>query len=422
MRILFAPHQVGINTSNSGLRHKAGLPFASVSSLRDVKAELDSVSPNSGNMIHAEAAAKTFACDRSLSCFGRWPRVVGRPQAHVQEMMKRIERDFDAVVLSFANIIQTFDSATEERMQSLLDSFENTAIYVEQLNIPVFALGIGLQNELPPERSAVAPKLLRLLQAINDKGAIFGVRGETTERWLHSIGLTKAKALGCPSMFAYPRNILAIRPPAGPDGVWAAAGRLQNRGKQGERVDLLKTIGDAFAADYVFQNDLFLLTHGHDDEAVYDDATGELNRAFILRLTRARAGFESPFRSHYFFRDPNRWRMFASMRRAYVGDRFHGGVAFMQAGKPAVILQSDARVRELTDILGIPTLPIADLTPDNVQRKVLDALSADRLAAFKTIYLKRLRAYVSACEHAGLSFVDRDLIQSLTAEPTQVAA
>jgi hypothetical protein len=133
-------------------------------------------------------------------------------------------------------------------------------------------------------------------------------------------------------------------------------------------------------------------------------------------------GYESPFRHHYFFRNTDAWRMYAHMRDAFVGDRFHGGVAFLQVGKPALILQADARVKELTGFLGIPTLALQELGSAQVREQVARALSPEAIGRFHETYRGRLRAFVQACEGAGLSFADRPAIDAALGASMAAAA
>jgi hypothetical protein len=411
MRMLFWPNRIGVWPTNNAAPGRTGVPVGATSTLKSVLDEATSFSRNVGNLVHVEAPAKTFAINRALSAVGALG--TGDTRHEAESDAANINRSFDGVCLSFANILQNYEDPMGERSDQLTRTWSKLSDRLIHLDIPVYVFGVGLQQDMPAEASAIQPELLRLLTTLNDRAALFGVRGEATMQWLHRLGLRKARALGCPSMFVYPANVLSVTPPAlRPDSMIGTAGRLVG-GRHLDRVRPLKLIGQTFRTDYAFQNDIWSLTRGHLDKAVFDDATGLLDRDFIRAMCRARLGFELPFGAYYLFRDTARWRMYAHMREAFVGDRFHGGVAFLQAARPALILQADARVRELTGYLGIPTLPVGDLAAGDVAAAVKDALSDDAIGKFHATFRKRLREYVQACEGAGLRFADRAQISKV---------
>ncbi|WP_392342680.1 polysaccharide pyruvyl transferase family protein (plasmid) [Phaeobacter sp. BS23] len=45
----------------------------------------------------------------------------------------------------------------------------------------------------------------------------------------------------------------------------------------------------------------------------------------------------------------------------YIGDRFHGGVAALQAGQPTIFLKHDNRVAELTEHFGLLSAEHAEI-------------------------------------------------------------
>lgn len=416
MRVLFWPSRISVLPSAAPLQTKVGMPLAVTSTMEGIIAEAHGVSRNPGNLVHVEAPSRTFSVNRTLSCFGNWTG--GRDEAKgLDAEAARVNAGFDAACFSFANVIRAFRDMDTEQQRTSMATLAHLAAIILRLEIPVYVFGVGLQDDLPVDRDVIPPELLSLLVAINEKARLFGVRGETTERWLHGIGLTRARALGCPSLFVYPRNVLAIRAPElTASSRIGVAGRLQPHRNGTERAIPLRTIGEAFQADYVFQNDLQSLLRGFQDRPIYDDATGLLDGDFMREITERRVGFRSPFRGHYFFRDTSRWRMFAHLHDAYVGDRFHGGVVFLQAARPALILQADARVRELTGFLGIPTLPVTDLVEGRVAERVAAALSPEAIGHFHETYRRRLRAYAEACEEAGLTFADRPAVAEALGE------
>jgi hypothetical protein len=414
MRMVFSPSRLGFNLANIDLPAKVSMPVSVTSSVRGIQAEIFAVSPNSGNMVHAEAPARMFAVDRTHSCFSVWYAAEDGGDASAASPAARFNRLFDGVCLSFANMIRDYSKYPAETVAKHDRNWRRLAAHIDQLEIPVYVFGIGLQDELPAEASSVPGGLLALFQALNRKCRLLAVRGPSTERWMRGVGIDKAIATGCPSLFVYPRNVMAVQAPElTRQSRLASAGRLQRAHGKHDRLKPIRAVAETFRTDYVFQNDFFALARlSPPDQPIFDDATGLVDPVFVREATQKLLGFASPFADHYFFRDTNRWRMFAHLRDAFVGDRFHGGVAFLQAGRPAVILQADARVRELTGFLGIPTMTLDQLDSATVLEAVSRALSPEAIGRFHETYRKRLADFVSICESAGLRFADESAIDA----------
>jgi hypothetical protein len=415
MRILFWPNRTGVGLARGGHGATSPAPLPVTSTLRGIEERLEAVSPNSGNMVHVEAPARMFAVDARQSGYSDWK--IGNKEGwerRAERFAHDVSRHYDAVCLSFANVIQAFDNAGG----SYPVTWRKVATIVRMLEVPVYVFGVGLQDELPAEASAVPEPLLDMLRALDERAAIFGVRAEATAAWLHRLGMRRAQALGCPSLYLYPRNVMAIRAPRlTRDSRIGTAGRLVASHKERARAQLLYAIGQAFQADYVFQNDIFALLRRVAEEPLFDDATGQVDPVVVSAVTERIFGAPSPFASHYFFRDTNRWRMFAHLRDAYFGDRFHGGVVFLQAGRPAAILQADARVRELTAFFDLPTLRLDEAVGGDLVAQVNRALSEDAIGRFQATYRRRLADFVAVCEAAGLGFADPGAIADALGRP-----
>lgn len=343
-------------------------------------------SRNVGNLVHLEAPQKLLRHKPAAPLRNSKPEL--------------IDRRSDGLVLSYANMIRPrgeSETGVEVRARDVG--------LLTGTQCPVFAFGIGIQDELAQSRDAIDPSLFTLLTTINRRAAIFGVRGEETEAWLHAVGLRKARALGCPSMFLYPRNIMAIRPPGSLNSPLrlATAGRLSGQ-EDDPRFAAIARIGEHFATSYVFQNDFFTSFHSVDRQAViYNEATGEVLADHVKRRAE-RSGVDLPFSDYWMFRSTEKWRGFASGKNAYFGDRFHGGVVFMQAAKPAIIIQADARVRELVAFYDLPSATIEEVLGNDPTDILHERLSDAALRRMRETYARRYRAFYDTVRDAGLAF------------------
>ncbi len=161
--------------------------------------ELSELVDNRGNMIHAEAPARILEFDRVRSCFISSRALILDDHWMPEQIAAEMDKRFDLVVFSAANTI---------RPNFAPGSF---AAVLRALRCDFVALGMGMQDALPASKDGMHQNLLDLLDVCNSKALLFGVRGLETERWLKAVGYGRARALGCPSLFVYPKTILRIR-------------------------------------------------------------------------------------------------------------------------------------------------------------------------------------------------------------------
>ncbi|WP_231023410.1 polysaccharide pyruvyl transferase family protein [Sphingomonas sp. IC-11] len=359
--------------------------------LAQIEESVRLTSRNMGNLVHLEAPQKLFR---------------HKPVAPDQRATDAAELDrrFDAIVLGYANMIRPREEKDNRDSRNIGARGRETAL-LAATRCEIVALGIGIQEALEPNPDVVDPSLFALLSTINRRASIFGVRGRETEAWLHAVGLTNARALGCPSLFVYPRNIMSIRSPATvvPSLRVATAGRL-TRQDDNRRLEAVVRIGQRFQTSYVFQNDFFSTLQAADpQEVIYNDATGEVSPEQVKRRG-VELGFNLPFNDYWMFRSTEKWRGFATGNEAFFGDRFHGGVVFMQVGKPAIIVQADARVRELTSFYDLPTATVDELLNNDPQDIMRERLSEAALRQMRETYAKRYRVFYDVVREAGLEF------------------
>ncbi|WP_262689755.1 polysaccharide pyruvyl transferase family protein [Kordiimonas aestuarii] len=402
-RILFHPANFGVAANNAKLVHKASLPLSAARSIADLKAEIAATTLNVGNIVHNEAVAKSFEVDRAKSCLSSIEHLYFTEcGGRTADFASCLTANFDAVVFSYANLIapplQGRADAQERHMARLCE-------VVEALPIPLYVFGMGMQEALT-DASPLVPSMRELLKLIDKKAEIFGVRGAETEAFLHGMGCVHAVALGCPSLYVYPENILKIAPlKARKKHKVLTAGYLGLRhltGYQAERVDFLRALASRYRVNYVFQNDIYSYHELGDLPGIYDDATGECDKAAIAAYMQAYGQEPIDFDGMWHFRDARSWRQFAAMHDFYFGDRFHGGVVALQASRPALFVYKDLRVRELTNHFAIPNVALAEVTPETMPELLRAAFSAERTERFREQYAARLGDYHFRCRDAGL--------------------
>jgi hypothetical protein len=367
-----------------------GMPRSAGTSLENLLERYEATD-NKGNMIHGEAPVRMFESDRTGSCYvsvQALDELGWSPERISEELSAR----FDLVVFSTANAIRpNLDPGC-------------TAQVLDGLSIDFIVLGMGLQNPLQQSTEMLHQRLVDLLEICNRKAKIFGVRGLETESWLKSVGFTQAQAIGCPSMYVYPNNILGLTPPD-PALISSAitGGYISARVPRASAIiELFK----GFDAHYVMQEEManWKIRELIDTAPnIYNDATGEVHKELVNSLLEEIHDEKMPFSSYRWFQDPNSWRAFASRFDFYLGDRLHGGVAALQAGVPAVMMAVDKRVIELVDFYKMPTVSLHEVETIPLREIVAERLSAARLDNFKEAYLERFRNFEAILKAADIS-------------------
>lgn len=393
LKIVFHRPGQNIGLPKSELPYQSGLMLSNASTIRDHLYTRNIVG-NLGNAIHRSAMMQMIGCDRSNSSqvdLIRMHEKCGSAKA----VADRVNDNFDGLFLTFANVIRP--GASEGILSDI----------IEHVDIPIYSVGMGLQNELPlGDPSVLHPKMRKLLSVLNEKAAIFGVRGQDTLNYLESIGIQKASALGCPSMFAYPNNVLSIKSPKSLAKI-IVAGRLAPAKSPKSRTHQLVRGLQNTNCSFVFQEELIHFHDIMDLPGVYDEATQSLDFNTINTFIEDRCGFISPFTKYFSFGETSAWRQACSYHDLYIGDRIHGGVAAMQVGVPALVLYNDFRVKELCEYHGIPHCLIDEFAEKGAQWAVRKYLNEDSLDRFHARYRKVLGKFERAMHNVGLPLHNR---------------
>lgn len=363
------------------------MPRSVATGISDLEANF-ALTGNKGNMAIGEAVGRIFDVDRRLSCYLDLPRLLALGW-DAERICTLIRQQFDIVVLSMTNALRPeFDLA-------------GVADVVAALDTDLVVLGLGMQRPLPPKLDVLPAGSQRFLETIKQKALLFGVRGHETVNWLHSVGVDNARVLGCPSLYLYPDNFLAIKPPT-----LSAASRAITAGYLHSRAPRSRILCSLFRdqrSHYVMQGELLMLAQNYaGDERLYDDATGKVDAVICRKLFHEFLGVSPPFEGYWYFQNMDAWRVFCAEGDYYLGDRLHGGIVAMQAGTPSIILWNDLRVREIAELCAIPSLDITSIKTERASELAASLLTAASLERFRDTYRQQLARFDDATAQCGL--------------------
>jgi hypothetical protein len=396
MRLAFWRQAQTNFTPAVGIPYQIGVPASCGSTLNEHLLN-SSLVGNLGNMVHRMAMIQMLDFDRTMSGQINLYKLIEYLDSP-KKAANILNENFNGIIMTFSNIIGRGKN-------------ENYVLVelIKELKIPIFALGIGLQEHLAQGDSSILDKaIIELMMVLDDKAALLGVRGHSTKSYLNSIGIKNAEAIGCPSMFAYPENILSITatPPYSNENKIITSGHLSiSQNKVSNRFIKLVKGFNGIEAAYVFQSNLQIFTELLNIDNIYNHATQTLNAKIINTYLKSKYNFDSNFYKYYSFNDTNSWRQAYTSYDAYAGDRIHGGVIMLQIGKPALIIYNDARVLELVSYHGIPSCSLDEFEKIGCYAALDKYYSKDNLAKFHERYLKVLKKFNRYIKKSGLKLL-----------------
>lgn len=339
---------------------------------------------NRGFIVVGEAIHQMFHHDRAKSAYVDIRRS-GNAAVSPEVIAADVNRRFDVLVLGMSYEIapETDCSYTVEVLKSI--------------EIPVVVLGLSVVDEAL-SLSSLHPSVVELLRYLDANASIFGVRAQRTQRWLATHGFENAEPLGCPSLhkqFHSSPRISYERQKNVPISIATGGYLLRDK----DRGRLLCEVFAGEAATYILQEDIYDIADGTHLESEQRSGSVEYDVEYIAGMAKEIHGIEAPFVKYHLFNDMPSWRECLARHALYIGDRFHGAVAAIQAGLPAVVICKDVRSLELCDFYDIPFLSLehaaqlrANAIIDGFIRPDVGARMRDTIAFRHEVLSDRLRS------------------------------
>lgn len=285
---------------------------------------------------------------------------------------ERLHEHFDLVVIPASNFVGNGVDLTDH------------ADYFARSKVPLFCFGLGSQV-LPGQEVALKPGTERFLRLLSERGGSIGVRGTFTAEVLWSLGIRNLSITGCPSLLnlrpSTIAKLAAARPSLDKVGVnfsnnvrrhsVAAAGMRASENALFQRI-----MGEN--AYYILQNETpemaLIEAMGRGDDAAASAVLPRIAELFDVSGSRedVRRFLEQRMRVFFSVED---WVGCMGTMSGSLGTRFHGNVAALLAGTPALFLVHDMRTQELCELLRVPHLLLDRAIP--AEETVERLLAAD---------------------------------------------
>lgn len=297
---------------------------------------LRTVRPGDAAASHAEQLAAAVHNSGNLFFEG----AVSRHLADAVEVgeFSDIPEGTSTLVLSMSNFISP---ATD--LGEVADAIEASGIE------RVVMIGAGAQAESYDRSVEVAPGTRRFLAVLSERSASIGVRGYFTAEVLDAMGIRNVDVIGCPSMFyhcardfqVHTRELDGRRP--------RTVSHFTPYGNLRDACGHLLSFAYRECEAFIAQSETFL---------AFSDGTEERLDYYIRYFGDgdvAPDDMRAWLRSHVrWYFDLERWIGAMGEVDFSVGGRFHGNMAVLLAGTPALNLVQDSRTRELCEYLNLP--------------------------------------------------------------------
>lgn len=264
---------------------------------------------------------------------------------------ERLHEHFDMLVVPASNFVGNGVDLTAH------------AEYFARTKLPIFCFGLGSQLR-PGEAPALKPGTERFLRLMGERGGSIGVRGAFTAEVMWEMGIRNTSIVGCPSLLSLTAETLTRLGQAVPGRDKVALNFSNNVRRHALHPEAMRVSENGLFqrmlqenAFYVLQNErpemelLAAMAEGQADRAAA--AVEQIAELFDVSSSRddLRAFLERRIRIFFSVED---WVGCMATMSVAIGSRFHGNVAALLAGTPALYLVHDMRTRELCELLCLP--------------------------------------------------------------------
>ena len=358
------------------------------------------IGANQGNLLYQFSVCRALqsqAADVSTTTYARFER------GHPHERAEWINSEFDHLVLPLSSSF---------RLQ-MIDTLRDWTDLVERLTIPVTIVGIGAQLRLADaesgnyrpsrvtgatanaDKSAAHEQVVRrFVQAVLDRSASIGVRGEISKKYLTYLGFPEDQidVIGCPSLFMWGPDWRMPHSRGGPLGKSSRLS-LSYDHRISETAWLMEQAVSEFPK---------LTVYVQEKLAARMVITGEETRPNWAGDRRFPVYTSHPlYQGHRLVYYPTAWswiRYLGSMDFAF-GPRLHGTVAAILAGTPAHLLSHDSRTLEIAEHHHLPYTRVDQLVQGTTVKEI--AARAD-YSAFNQAYPELHARFLAFLTRNGL--------------------
>lgn len=257
--------------------------------------------------------------------------------------------------------------------------YENICNFIKKLNKPVIIAGLGSNFFHGYDKNAhtkLNSRLVKFLKEISEHSELIGLRGYYTQEVLSNLGIDNTKVIGCPSFYEMGRDRIINKKEYSPNLKILLANQLSS-----------------------FDNKDFNIILQDESALINAIAYGKINYK-LLNYQQLDALSKKRFR---IFSDIEGWKNFVSNYDFLIGGRVHGSILALNSGTCAIVMNSDTRSKEMSEVLKIPYHP--ELINETNIQKIYDKCNYDEM---NKNYPKLYDNYVTFLNKNGLDIFNKE--------------
>jgi hypothetical protein len=339
-----------------------------------VQARFDAAVYNTGNYFFEEAVASHL------------------PYLEIHNTLEGLPQRINRLVLSMSNFISPAADLT-----GWCEALESRKI--DQMVM----IGAGAQAWRYDEKIELRPETRRFLELLADKSVSIGVRGFYTAEILNDYGIKNVDVIGCPTAFW--NDFPNVRPFTKTEADKPRlAMHVTPSGHFRDATAALFKHGLEHNADYVIQSEGWMMPYILPEAAEalreqYNTATHSRYYTYdVLPLDQFEAWMKEHARIYF---GMTSWIDAMKDYDFVYGARFHGNMAAIMAGTPALNMPFDTRTREMVEFLSLPHIPLETFHAGMPLQEL--AAHAD-FSLFHATYPLLRENYISFLARNGLEF------------------
>lgn len=336
---------------------------------------------NSGNMVH------TYGATRVLD---GWKRA-HFPRTMSDEKVEEIRHNVSHIVAIKANALPVnnpgwrFSEADGQMAKTL-----------RRLGLPVVVMGLGAQYDKAklPDEMNIPEGTVDLMHAYSELSETIAVRGEFTAEVLNRLGIKNVTVLGCQSCFlSYAPDFPdRIQPPKTAEGDEVCVSYTDIRSETAILDFMLRTGADTIGQSNFYE---YAISKGIEPNPYDDTFSAKLMKLAVEGEGIDPARMDAYLKAHFLqFEEFDVWLEHMKRYKFVFGTRFHGNMAALQAGVPALWISHDSRTLELCRHLGLPFLPKSKMTKGMTAADLLEHCDYSNFRKVYQANYQKLKTYL----------------------------
>jgi len=312
-------------------------------------------------------------------------------EEYSERALRKIDEEYDCLILPFANAFRV----------SFVRDLRMTTRLIKGLHIPCVVVGIGAQADLDkqPSNKELAQASREFVEAVLEKSAKIGLRGEFTAEYLEGLGFRAERdftVIGCPSLYLYGGKLPEMEvKPLTRDSAVSINSKIQLPQIFHDFMYRSRRALPNFHYVPQVMQEIRLMYYGQD---IPEGFAGRMPSHFPVRWDdKIYAQGKS-----YFFTNVPAWLKYLGEKEFSFGSRIHGNIAAILAGTPCFIVVSDQRIRELAEYHQIPHILMNELTEETSIFRLHERADFDGIARG---HEARFRHYLDFLHENGLETI-----------------